>query len=164
MLDLLAIPACAALNRFRGGGLGASDLPGHPRFYAWAIMAGIALAATLDIVTAAGFGLAYLIWSFAPWGHLMCLGRKEHEPSRPYAWIETRLLALSNGNVWFAFGLLHLLFLLPAALMTPWALAAPLLIVAAYEMSWRLSPKGEIIRNAEVATGAVWGALVMLAA
>lgn len=163
MLDLICVPACAALNRFRGGGLGASELPGHPRFYAAPLMAGIALFATANLWTALGLGLAYLIWSFAPWGHLMCLGRKDHEPSRPYAWIETQLVKLARGNPWIAFGLLHLIFLIPAALITPWALLAPLAIVAAYEVSWRYSSTPEIIRNAEVATGVVWGLLVLSA-
>jgi len=165
MLSLLAIPVCAALNRFRGGGLGASELPGHPRFYVWPFV-GLVAALVQESWWGFLFGGAYLAWSFLPWGHFIGMGR--FVPNRPWTKLEETVDRIADGDPRLALGLLYVaapVALFPWVYMTDAYLAGlmsllfPILAPRAYEASWGMSPKGEEIRNAEIAVGVWWGVL-----
>lgn len=159
MIALLAIPACAILNRVRGGGFGASVLPGHPRYYVAPVMGAIAFAVSGDPWRAVSFAAAYLIWSLLPWGH--CIGLGRYAPDRDAALLEKDALILSRGNPWVALLMLEVIGIVPAAIaVSLLALCLPPLFVAAYEIGWRLRPKAPI-ELAELLVGALWGALLI---
>jgi hypothetical protein len=167
---LLLVAFCAVLNRFRGGGFGADRLPGHPRFYVAPFVLVLAWLA-LPFPAALAFAAGFLLWSWPPWGFLMCLGRWT-PIGRPMSSLEWHLLAVSRGNLWLALGLRHLL-IWPGLFGAAWFGAAPWLPVLAlpfaglavgsYELGWRLRP-GAPIELAEILTGAAWGALLLCAA
>ena len=70
-----------ALNRARGGGLGASALPGHPRLWVSTLL-GLAVAALIDPSTGAAVAASYLMWAWLPWGRWFDLGRSPKDPAR----------------------------------------------------------------------------------
>lgn len=163
MLSLFLIPACAILNRFRGGGFYADRLPGHPRFYAAPVMGLAAWAAGHDPLWSGLFAVAWLWWCWWPWGLLMCLGR--WEPQREIDPFEREILAIAGGNVWIGFWMRHLVGFLPIAVLCWWSiLVIPPLIVAAYEASWRWSPRGLVIAIPEMVVGALFGAMLVWSA
>lgn len=145
------VPVLAVLNRMRGGGFWADRLPGHPRFYVAPLVGLVAFLAGHDPVWSGLYAAAWLWWCWWPWGLLMCLGR--WEPQRKISPVETTLLKASGGNIWLAFGLRHLLGVLPMALLSPWTLLLPPLIVAFYEASWRWAPRKHVIAVPEMMTG-----------
>lgn len=169
-LDLVLVPLLAALNRVRGGGFYADRLPGHPRFYVAPLVALLAL----DVVPAReaiGFGVAYLMWCWPPWGFLMCLGNWTPE-GRPISWIEEELLRFTRGRFGPALMLRHMLGVWPG-FVAVFYLDGPIwlpvsavlfgaLVWAFYAAAWRWRPSAPI-EAAELATGALWGALLVSA-
>lgn len=157
------VVACAILNRFRGGGFYADRLPGHPRFYVAPVMGSAAWAAGHDPVWAGFFALAWLWWCWLPWGLLMSLGR--WKPEREIDRLEEELLSTAGGNIWIAFWLRHLVGFLPIAVLCWWsAIVMPPLIVAAYEASWRWSPRPQVIAFPEMFVGALFGLMLVWSA
>lgn len=154
-MDWLLLPALAVLNRVRGGGFGGQYLPGHPRFYV------APAVAVLDLWSGGTglMGLAYLVWSLLPWGHLMCLGR--WAPSRPMSPLETECLAMARGNVWVAFGLLHMVGLVPAMFVSPVAFLMPPVIVGIYEAFWRSPADKSSVMWPEMGVGVLWGLAII---
>jgi hypothetical protein len=154
-LALLA-GAMAAINRFRGGGLWADRLPGHPRFYAAALVAAVSFLAVgpLDAAIVAG---CFLAWSLLPWGRWYSLGRGV-VPGREPSDFEIIIGRLPNDYARFT--MRNAVGLIPAvAFINPLFLLLALVQTAAYEAGWRLSPATPI-RTAELLTGAAWGAFI----
>lgn len=158
MLLLSAIAACAALNRARGDDRWMPDwLPGRALYYTAPLIGAIA-AILGGISFGAAIGAAFFVWGVGPWGHLIGLGR--FAPDRPRSELERVLLRLAGGNVHVALALRHAAavpFLLPFGLL---ALTFPILAMAAYEAAWRIRPANPIW-IAELAVGALWGALMV---
>lgn len=75
ILSITLIAAFAALNRIRGGGLGAHLLPGHPRFWVTPVIFYLAWRHLGDWQSAAWFAGVFLAWSLQPWGDIYMLGR-----------------------------------------------------------------------------------------
>lgn len=170
MLAYLMIAVTAVLNRVRGGGFGGQYLPG--RALLWVTTAVAALVFVLNGAwPAAALAAGYLFWGIWPWGHLQVLGRMtEEQIGRPPSKLEAVLLRASRGNAHVALGLRHL-FVLPGLIAAAW-FGAPLylvalapvfavLVVAAYEAMWRVSPQNPIWL-AEIITGALWGVLLVI--
>lgn len=165
MTMLLVIPFAAAttlLNLIRGGAFGADGLPGHPRYAAAAAMALLALL-VLPPLEAASFGVAFLAWSWLPWGQWFDLDRLPSGPvvARKPTWFEHAINVLPNDYVRFT--VRNLIALIPAALL----LGHPLVWVALaasqtvyYEAGWRLAPHMPI-RIGEALTGATWGIVLL---
>jgi len=155
---LIAIAACAVLNRARGDDRWMPDwMPGRALFPV-SIAIGLIGACFGGLWYGAAFGAAFLVWGVGPWGHLIGLGR--FAPDRPRSELERVLLTLAGGNVHVALGLRHAVavpFLLPFGLL---ALTFPFVAVAAYEAAWRIRPANPIW-IAELAVGALWGALIV---
>lgn len=158
MIDAILIPALSAINRFRGGGLYADRLPGHPRLYAAALVAAVSFFA-VGPFDAALVGLCFLAWSWLPWGRWFDLGRMpdnyvERKPND----FEILINRLPNDHVRFT--VRNLIGLIPAA-----ALISPLFLLlapaqtAAYEAGWRITPKAPTVTG-EWLTGALWGLFV----
>lgn len=155
-MSWLLLPIMAVLNRIRGGGFGGQYLPGHPRFYVSLAVAG------LDLWSggSGAMGLVYLIWSLLPWGHLMCLGR--WAPARPISTLEEECLAMTRGNPWVAFGLLHVIGLVPAMFVSPVAFLMAPAIVAIYELFWRSPADKSSVQWPEMGVGVLWGLAIYL--
>lgn|GEM_PF-999439 len=125
MIDLsFAVITCAAINRFRGGGLGAQRLPGHPRFYA-APFVGLIAAFYQPWPVALAIGLAFLLFVWLPWGRWYTLNRRGRtessgEPSGFERFIER--LADFGGvrRDWLAFGLRNIAVMTPGFALVLW--------------------------------------------
>jgi hypothetical protein len=171
LLSLLIVAITAALNRVRGAKHDyVPFLPGRAILWVTAVVAGLAFIVH-GAWAAAAFAAGYLFWGLWPWGHLQVLGRLTAEQiGRPPSELEALLLKLARGNIHVALGLRHL-FVLPGLAAAAW-FGAPLYLVAlapvfavltvvAYEAMWRVSPSNPIWL-AEIITGALWGALLVL--
>ena len=169
MLELLALPVAALLNRMRGttSWMGKNEetgdtdgwLPGHGRLYVSPAIGLLAYLVGASWLAAAAIAATYFLWSLFPWGYLQGLGRVSRE-HRPPTGIEEELLQLARGNIHLAFALRHAI---PVPLLWlivgPWALAFPIAVAAAYEAAWRLNPRNPIWLG-EIMTGAVWGSII----
>lgn len=159
-MSVILVVLIAVLNHMRGGGFGASILPGHPRFYAAPVVAFISFP-FVGPLDAFFVGISYLIWSLAPWGRFYDLGRLQpsYSPTEE-GWFEAGILKLA-GNDHIAFTLRNAICLLPAALlMGPSVMLLAPLITVAYEIGWRITPTAPI-RTGELITGALWGAAII---
>lgn len=166
LLAFITIVACAALNRLRGDkSWMPSWLPGRALFYAAPAVGAVALL-TNGWLVAGAFAAAYFFWAVFPWGFtLASLGG--FTPPRDPDPLDAFLMRL--GKPWGA--LARMGFVLPGAglityLTGAWivmGLAAgfAVLATAAY---WALfSPMGTYDwLRAEVATGGLWGVLIVL--
>lgn len=156
MIDAILIPAISAINRFRGGGLYADRLPGHPRFYAAALVAAVSFLA-VGPFDAALVGLCFLAWSWLPWGDWYDLGRL---PGRPDASNDFEIIIGRLPNDHARFTMRNLVGLIPAiAFLNPLFLLLAPLRTAAYEIGWRVTPKTPTVTG-EWVTGALWGAFI----
>lgn len=161
MLELaLLLPVMAAINRVRGGGCSFfSRLPGHTRFYASGLMALTAAPLVSGPIEGVLVGVAYLCWSWLPWGRWYDLGALEGYPNRPPSRFEELLSKVAKDDA-TAFTARNLLGLIPAAvLLSPLFLLLALFQTAAYGVGWKLAPTAPI-RLAELLTGALWGFFV----
>lgn len=153
------IAGAAVLNRVRGGGFGASALPGHPRFYVAPAM-GLLSLLVLSPIAAAALAVAYLAWAWLPWGRWYDLGRMHTEPDRPLSFFEKLITVAGLGNDHFCFTLRNVTGVaLAAFLLSPWAFALAPLQTAAYEAGWRFWPRAPIALG-ELLTGCAWGAFI----
>lgn len=158
-MEWALIPALAILNRVRGGGLWADRLPGHPRLYVAPVIAILCLF-IMPPWQAVATGIAYLAWSFLPWGHLACLGK--FIPLRQMSSLEASCLEVVKGDYLAALMMLHLIGLLPMAfLVSPLAFLAPIPIALSYALGWFVTPAAPF-RTAEILVGAVWGVLLLV--
>lgn len=169
MSPLIAIAACAVINRARGDDrwMKKWGLRGRALFYVAPAMGLVALLVVQDAFLAAIWAIGYLIWAAPAWGHLIGLGR--HVPDRPPSRLEIILLEISAGNVRVALWL-RMLFALPAFAAVAWltelpavTLGAPVfaaLAVGAYEAAWRWRPSNPIW-IAELIVGVAWGGAVV---
>jgi hypothetical protein len=157
MLAALA-PACAVLNRFRGGGLYADRLPGHPRFYVSAVL-GLMCWPLFGWMAALSVAASYLCWSFLPWGRWFDLGRLPDDfVARKPNDFEILIGRLPNDHVRFT--VRNLIGLLPAAvLISPLMLMLAPAQTAAYEIGWQTTPRVPTVTG-EWITGALWGAFI----
>lgn len=149
-----------ALNRARGGGFGASALPGHPRLWVSTLL-GLAVAALIDPSTGAAVAASYLMWAWLPWGRWFDLGRSPKDPARSPSAFERAIEELFPGDH-IRFTVRNLIALMPAAILLGWwfLLIAPAQTLA-YEAGWRVRPANPI-GPAEIATGMLWGCALLL--
>ena len=160
MISALIVLACAVLNRARGDDRWMmGKLPGRALYY-------VAPAVGL-VAWDWRFALAYLAWALPAWSRWFDLGRLADDFNRegikpsPF---ETFIERISFGSDYLAFLWRHALVVpLLWWLVGPWALAFPLVVLAVYELAWRLRPRNPIIL-AELLTGALWGSFVLLGA
>lgn len=148
MAALFILLACAGLNRARGDDRWMPAwLPGRALWYVAPAIGLVALLAQ-PWPSAMAFSLAYLLWGVPAWGAIYDLGR--FTPGRwEHARLFLRMLLVVPVLVVFGAGGIFLGIF--------FALAS----VAAYEAAWRLWPDNPIWR-AEIATGALWGALILI--
>lgn len=161
MIEALIVIGATLLNRVRGGGLGGDVLPGHPRFYVAAAMAGLALL-VLPEWKAAAVGAAYLWWAILPWGHWYDLGRLPlNWQGREQSQFERAVSGLCGDDDHIAFFMRNIVGFLPMSMLvgSMAVFAAPLQVIA-YEACWRVQPKNPI-EPSEFLTGALWGALIL---
>lgn len=153
------VAACAALNRFRGGGLGADRLPGHPRFYVSAAIGLLTFALLGGPLAAAAAAASYLCWSILPHGRWYDLGRLPDDfVARKPNDFEILINRLPNDHVRFTAR--NTLGLLPgAALLSPFLLVLAPLQTLAYEFGWRVTPRVPTVTG-EWITGGLWGAFL----
>lgn len=160
MFSPAIIPIAAVLNRFRGGGFGAAKFPGHPRFYVAPVLGLVCWLLGAGVSDSIVVAICYLAWSFVPWGH--CIGLGRWMPGRKPAWLEHRALDAAQNNPWIALWFLETVGMSVAAGAMHWsAFLLPPLMVAAYEIGWRVSRAP--IRWAEIAIGLLWGSFIMVA-
>lgn len=155
---LLLIIVCSALNRVRGDDRWMPDwMPGRALFPV-SIAIGLIGACLGGLWYGAAFGAAFLVWGAPAWGYLQLLGRPV--PGKGPSRVEAALLRVAGGRVHVALMLRHS-FAVP--LLLPFGIlpvAFPILAVAAYEAAWRIRPANPIW-IAELAVGALWGALII---
>lgn len=156
---VIGAPLGAVINRLRGTKewLLALGLPGHGRFYLAPVVA--ALSALCN--ASPWWGLAWLIWSWGPWGFLFSFGRFV-PADREISTTEKFLLDLSLGNYFIAFYLRHFLWILPAlfVFLPPISAIAVAFVLAleitlSYWLAFKIE-KVNAIPLAEIFTGAVW--------
>ena len=170
-LGLALVVLCAGLNRARGDDRWMPTwLPGRALWYVAPV---VALAALLvqPWQSAALVGLAYLIWAIPPWGLWFDVGRlvDTHTPFEDGAAgvFERAIATVSFGSDHFAFFLRNLVIFAGLAPLVPWPLAAGISLIFAaavvgiYEAAWRFHRRNPIWL-AELATGALWGLIIIL--
>lgn len=157
---------CAWLNRVRGGGMGGQFLPGRALFWVAPAM-GLVAWAVNPWPVAVAFGLGYLVWGLFSWGHILAkLGG--YTPEREASWLERTF-----EGIWpMLAAFLRMLFVLPGVVAVAWVMdhwwflaAAPAFAAAAtavYALLFRPIGSHDWMR-AEVATGGLWGLLILSA-
>lgn len=176
MIYLLIILLCGVLNRVRGGGFGGDKLPGRALLWVSAAIGLLSWSIYPEPVTVAGltagwfvgaaFGLGFLFWGLWPWGHIFAaLGG--FAPDRAPSRLEVVLLKLP-GHLLPAF--VRMLFVLPCAAAVGWLLDDPSYLAlgaafaaastAAYRLFLRRPDPMDWMRS-EIATGALWGLLIL---
>jgi hypothetical protein len=181
---LALIPFLAFLNRVRGGLLGIG-----PARWLYVVSGVLAVALTLAYGWrfGLGWGLAYLAWGAPGWGRWYDLGRLPENYMRPsppepgtyhyaFEWIAKRMPGFSgrlHKDHW-ALLIRHLLIVpclaIPGYLTGEWWLVwagfpAAFLIVASYEIGWRLHAAGKTSGPTGIGewlTGLVWGGLIYI--
>lgn len=179
-IGLLIIVAMAVLNRVRGGGFYGDKLPGRALLWVTPVVGVLGgLVAPAVTVNAPFFGsttgqwpvgiawaLAYLFWGLWSWGHVLA-GLGSYTPNRSPSTLEA-FLALFGHPIAQTF--VRMLFVLPGVALVAWLIgdwrllaAAPafaLAATAAYALLFR--PLGTYDwTRAEIATGAIWGWLLL---
>lgn len=166
LLKILIVLGFLFINGVRGGRFGAPKLPGHPRFWVSPLVAPLAWLAAYPIMEAVTLAAAYLAWSFPPWGRWFTLNRLPRDlGGRRVSLYESVIESISDvggkRRDHVAFFLRHLSVLAPLSFLPLFHLVSTTvgaaLIVCIYELSWRFSSKGAEIRNAELATGVLFG-------
>ena len=154
MIEFLAVPALAFINRVRGGGCKFfNEFPLHTRVWA-SLMVFIVLVPMTTLVTAAALAGAWFIWALLPWGRWYDLGRMANDPERKNTWLEAQLSKVGNDHV--AFTLRNVIALVPAAIISPYFMILAFLQTLIYEAAWTFWPSNPI-RMAEYIMGAAWG-------
>lgn len=161
------VPAMIVLNHLRGGGglfrvsWLLAYLPGRVLYWI-APLVGLLAWTCLPWPKAIAFGLAYLIWGVAEWGRWFSLGRLPRDAGgRPVSWFARGIEMIAGTNDYAAFTIRNFVMLIPAFYFFPFLLALAPLQTGAYEIGWRISPKGGI-GVGELLTGALWGVVLVL--
>ena len=174
-MTFVFVALCAALNRARGDDRWMPAwLPGRALWYVAPAIGLVAFVATGAAFTAVAAALAYLFWALWAWGRWFDLHRHpdgyNRDGEQPSI-IERAIGALSSGSDHVALFWRHLL-ILPGLILVFWgasllwplalAIAFAAAAVAIHEAAWRWVPAYPI-PVAEVATGALWGLLILSA-
>lgn len=173
---------CAWLNRVRGGGMGGQFLPGRALLWVAPVMGllawHVAPPASFDLFgygvsearwpVAVAWGLGYLVWGVLAWSYILCRLAGTTPPRSPG--IGEAFCMLAPGKVAPVF--VRMLFVLPGVAAVAWLkgdpwflLAAPVFAAAAttvYALLFRPIGTHDWMR-AELATGGLWGLLVLSA-
>ena len=172
MLQLASIIVLAILNRARGDDAWKDHigLPGRALFYIAPGVAVVTLVNGHPLPAALAFGVAYLLWGLGPWGFLYdpfgTYQPANREVDRATAWLlkaldDNKPLAFWFRNLTCWPGLIAVSYLAHDPFF---AIVAPIFaagVVAVYGLAWKLFPKQPIL-TAELATGALWGALILI--
>lgn len=168
-MNFLIPPVLAILNRMRGDDTWMPKwLPGRALFYVAPFVGLITwvVASWPIALTVAG---TYLTWALTGWGRWFDLGRMP-PLTRERSALERAIEAISFGSDHIALFWRHMLITPGLALISYLTLnplylaAAPLIALAfvlCYEIAWRVDPRGEPIRLAELIVGALWGVLIV---
>lgn len=160
LLESAVILGCGVLNRLRGTVGWRFGLPGRSLVWVAPLVSLLSLA-VLPWPFALGWGLVYLFWGVWAWGFLFTFG-KVIPQGRQISGLEAFLLRMSGGNYYVAFLLRHM-FALPAVLLTPFGFILPFGIWLSYVLAWRVTAQWAI-PVAEVLSGLIWGAAIVLSA
>ena len=171
MINTLIIIAAAILNRLRGDDtlFKKAGLRGRSLYYVSLIMgllAGMVYTPIVGVVIAIG----YLLWGVGPWGRWFDLHRMDHLPRKPPSIFErvlevvffksdhlclfVRHLAILPIFIYLYYVTGNMMILFGSGIFALW-------VVAAYEISWRITKK-YAIPLAEVLTGALCGLIIIL--
>lgn len=175
MLDFLVTALAALVNRVRGG-LWGDLLPGHNRLWAAPAMGLLSALAGAGWVEAIAWGLGFLAWSAPAWGRWFDLGRGSNADPLSTSevcveWVAARLPTLGLHSDYVCLWVRHMLVLpclgAVAVLAGSWWLPAlapvfAALTVVAYEIG-RSQAFVKPLAIAELLTGCLWGAMLVLA-
>lgn len=177
MTALFLVVACAALNRFAGGGMWLGELfnPDRPdklwgrALYPATVGVGLVAAIVVPWTAAAAIALAFIVWRSPAWGRAISLGNWSGAMEREPHPFEATLFRLAGDDPHLALFLRHLVMLVPGLLVVGltiglWQLvfaAAPfaMLLTAAYVVAWKATPTAPI-KTGEFICGALWGAMI----
>ena len=143
----LILALCAGLNRARGDDRWMpSWLPGRALWYVAPALGAVAVLGQPPLAAVAIAG-AFLLWGVPAWGAIYDLGR---------------LPGPSGDHLRF---FLRMLLAVPVLLVFGWwgallGVVFAALSLASYELAWRWRPANPIWL-AELATGALWGGLIL---
>jgi hypothetical protein len=136
-------------------------LPGRPIYYTaplFGFMAWILMSWKAGLIVAVGI----LFWRLFSWGYLQLLGRRV--PGKGPEPFEAALLRIAGGNVHGALVLRHSFAFPTAYYLIGWpGLVIGLVFATVYEAAWVCNPKNPIW-IAEIAVGAMWGAMIAIGA
>lgn len=165
LIAALIVAASAALNRVRGGGFGGQYLPGRALLWVSVAM-GLLAWLVSPWPVAVAFGLGYLAWGVLAWSYILCKLAGIEPPRSPG--VGEAFCLLAPGTVAPVF--VRMMFVLPGVTAVAWLigdwrflLAAPAFAAAAtlaYAVLFRPLGTHDWMR-AEIATGALWGALIL---
>lgn len=169
LFAIAAIPACAFLNRLRGGGFFDTRING--KLFVAPFMAALAWIIGLHTFWPGWwdpllFGALWLLWAYPRWSRWMALGHSHpsiHAPDISERAIEW----LGHGNAYACLLLRHTIFLLPMWLAFGWAfLALGPVVFLSYVVGWAwfADSKSDALPLCEWISGAAWGAAMMSAA
>lgn len=164
MIAGAVVLAMIVLNHLRGGGglfrvsWLLDKIPGRILYWIAPIV-GLLAWVVLPWPKAIAFSLAYLIWGVAEWGRWFSLGRLPRKGE--LSWFARAIESVAGSNDYAAFTLRNFVMLVPAFYFFPFLLALVPLQTGAYELGWRISPKGGIGAG-ELLTGALWGVVLVL--
>lgn len=164
---ILVVAACAVLNRVRGGGFYGDKLPGRAVLWVSAAIGGIAyLVHPQDWRIAVAFGTGFLFWGLWSWGYAFA-GLGGYKPERAPSTLEAFLMLFGPAVVQT---FVRHMFVIVAIGAVAWLLgswwflvAAPVFAAAAtavYTILFRPISNLDWTR-AEIATGALWGCLIL---
>lgn len=165
-VGLFLVAACAVLNRVRGGGFCGDALPGRALFWVAPVVGLLAWTVhpwTVSLAFAAG----YLFWGLFSWGYTMAM-LGGHYPDRPMSGLELFLAGFGP----YLGAVVRMLFVLPGVAAVSYLLSAPSFLLSApvfalvsteiYRQLF-VSDDNDDWQNAEIATGALWGLLILSA-
>ncbi len=167
LLSIFVIVSCAVLNRVRGGGFYGDKLPGRAVLWVSVAIGVIAyLVHPQDWRIGAAFGAGFLFWGLWSWGYAFA-GLGGHNPERSPSVLENFLM-LFGASVVQTF--VRHMFVIVAVGAVAWLIGswwflitAPIFAAVAtafYTLLFR--PLGNLDwMRAEIATGALWGALIL---
>lgn len=171
MIAIATIALLALLNRARGDDRWMpSWLPGRALWYVAPLVGAVALLSHGWLVAAA-WAVAFVVAWVGPHGFLYDPFGDYEPQDREVDDFTAWLLRISGGRKWLAFWLRNLA-ILPGLILVGLAAGNPLLatvapvfaaaVVGIYGLAWRVAPQQSIL-VAEVATGALWGLIILAA-
>ena len=180
---LTVVTSFAGLNYFRGGWDILNFLPLRRAYWAFAIMALIAYAITFNWMFALAFLVGTVVEWLPGWGFCYQLGRHKwkedprathwgkNDPRRKqiyyklFAWMQSEHIMFFVRHMFVAPFVAFMIFYFGAPAIL--GLIVPIyaaMVLLAYEISWTVDRYGHPIRIAEIASGGIYGAFLIVMA